>query len=302
MGRPRPPIGRYRGQALTGVAVVAYPGLAEGDRRWLEETRPRHDPQASRIVPHLPRAFPADVASGARRTRPAREPLDLIREFDIRGGWSNGFRSRAWLRPSRAGSRCAVAGSRCADSSATSPPSRSSYRRQAARPVDISPRGFGTAAPRARSDRMRLRGAPRALLAAPRRLLRGHAGPFVRDGAHAGHRPEDGLAGHRELADVWEIRKPGCGRDGDGIKRGERKWTKRVYNSGSDTRHCAVYLNGHVPGSGAHIGDATDQTLFVEVRVQRSREQRGGMGGCRQGEAQSEGGDASTDHGVSSGC
>jgi 2'-5' RNA ligase len=44
------------------LAVVAYPVLSPGDRRWIEEIRARHDPQASRIAAHVTLAFPMGAA------------------------------------------------------------------------------------------------------------------------------------------------------------------------------------------------------------------------------------------------
>jgi 2'-5' RNA ligase len=41
------------------LAVVAYPTLAERDRRWVESVRARHDPQAARVNAHFTCVFPA---------------------------------------------------------------------------------------------------------------------------------------------------------------------------------------------------------------------------------------------------
>jgi 2'-5' RNA ligase len=41
------------------LAVVAYPALAERDRRWVESVRARHDPQAARVHAHFTCVFPA---------------------------------------------------------------------------------------------------------------------------------------------------------------------------------------------------------------------------------------------------
>ena len=45
------------------LAFVAYPVLAEVDRRWIESIRERHDPQASQIAPHFTLVFPVTVAA-----------------------------------------------------------------------------------------------------------------------------------------------------------------------------------------------------------------------------------------------
>ncbi len=47
---------------MGSLAVVAYPVLSPGDRRWIEEIRARHDPQASRIAAHVTLVFPTGAA------------------------------------------------------------------------------------------------------------------------------------------------------------------------------------------------------------------------------------------------
>ena len=43
------------------LAVVAYPHVAQDDGAWIESTRARHDPQASRIKAHFTLVFPAEL-------------------------------------------------------------------------------------------------------------------------------------------------------------------------------------------------------------------------------------------------
>jgi 2'-5' RNA ligase len=47
---------------MTRLAVVAYPALSEGDRRWIERIRVRNDPLALRIAAHFTLVFPTEVA------------------------------------------------------------------------------------------------------------------------------------------------------------------------------------------------------------------------------------------------
>jgi 2'-5' RNA ligase len=48
---------------LATLAVVAYPNLAERDRRWVESIRARHDPQAARLNAHFTCVFPATLSA-----------------------------------------------------------------------------------------------------------------------------------------------------------------------------------------------------------------------------------------------
>jgi 2'-5' RNA ligase len=50
---------------LSTLAVVAYPTLAERDRRWVESVRARHDPQAARLNAHFTCVFRAIVSAPA---------------------------------------------------------------------------------------------------------------------------------------------------------------------------------------------------------------------------------------------
>jgi 2'-5' RNA ligase len=43
------------------LAIVAYPQMADDDRRWIEDFRRAHDPQASLIAAHFTLVFPAEV-------------------------------------------------------------------------------------------------------------------------------------------------------------------------------------------------------------------------------------------------
>jgi 2'-5' RNA ligase len=45
------------------LAIVAYPGLDDFDRRWIEAFRTEHDPQAARIAVHFTLVFPLDAAA-----------------------------------------------------------------------------------------------------------------------------------------------------------------------------------------------------------------------------------------------
>jgi 2'-5' RNA ligase len=80
---------------MTKLAVVAYPTLAEPDRRWIESVRAIHDPQAARIAPHFTLVFPADVdreslvaetAALCARSRPVAFSLDRIEAVRDLGG------------------------------------------------------------------------------------------------------------------------------------------------------------------------------------------------------------------------
>lgn len=51
--------GRNEGDEMK-LAVVAFPGLDEIDRQWIESFRAKHDPQASRIRAHFTLVFPFD--------------------------------------------------------------------------------------------------------------------------------------------------------------------------------------------------------------------------------------------------
>jgi 2'-5' RNA ligase len=76
------------------LAIVAYPILDEIDRLWIESSRARHDPQASRIDVHFTLVFPVEAVASAlgpeiavvaqsshlipftiRRTKVVRDPL-----------------------------------------------------------------------------------------------------------------------------------------------------------------------------------------------------------------------------------
>jgi 2'-5' RNA ligase len=50
---------------LATLAVVAYPTLAERDRRWIESVRARHDPQAARLNAHFTCVFPTILPAPA---------------------------------------------------------------------------------------------------------------------------------------------------------------------------------------------------------------------------------------------
>jgi 2'-5' RNA ligase len=52
---------QHNGVAMK-LAIVAYPSLAEIDRRWIESLRATHDPQASRLGVHFTLVFPVEAA------------------------------------------------------------------------------------------------------------------------------------------------------------------------------------------------------------------------------------------------
>ena len=52
---------------MSRLAVVAYPVMSEGDRRWIEAIRARHDPQALRLGAHVTLVFPVEMAEAALR-------------------------------------------------------------------------------------------------------------------------------------------------------------------------------------------------------------------------------------------
>jgi 2'-5' RNA ligase len=61
--RSRDPQGGVeRSGALTRLAIVAYPELADADRSWIDSVRSQHDPQATRIGAHFTLVFPAAMA------------------------------------------------------------------------------------------------------------------------------------------------------------------------------------------------------------------------------------------------
>lgn len=50
---------------LATLAVLAYPTLAERDRRWVESIRARHDPHAARLNAHFTCVFPTILPAPA---------------------------------------------------------------------------------------------------------------------------------------------------------------------------------------------------------------------------------------------
>ena len=71
------------GGTVTRLAVVAYPVLADDDRRWIERARALYDPQASRIAAHFTLVFPTeaaevDVLAHTRGVVASNEPMAVV--------------------------------------------------------------------------------------------------------------------------------------------------------------------------------------------------------------------------------
>src|SRR5919198_6478893 len=93
---------------MSRLAVVAYPGLSDDDRHWIESVRARYDPLASRIAAHFTLVFPTEVAEAVlvAQVRSALQasasiPVVLRRAAAFRDAIGAATASFCWLRKGR---------------------------------------------------------------------------------------------------------------------------------------------------------------------------------------------------------